>query len=162
NGYQKIIKGYEKAVKDGYEWLWIDTSCINKQSNSGPLETINLMYWWCQGIGFSLCTTPLHDLSPCISEGENRWKVRGWMLQEFMAPKQVEFFNRDWVSIGNKQDLACRLDKIMGISCQVLLGAPAPKHLCVTQVMSWATEQEMTHVEDWTYLLMGLFGVNMC
>ncbi|KAI6137537.1 hypothetical protein BKA82DRAFT_4023807 [Pisolithus tinctorius] len=28
-----------------------------------------------EGIGFSLCTTPLHDLSPHIPEGEYRWRV---------------------------------------------------------------------------------------
>ncbi|KAI6146747.1 hypothetical protein BKA82DRAFT_4015578 [Pisolithus tinctorius] len=28
-----------------------------------------------EGVGFSLCTTPLHNLSPRISEGEYRWRV---------------------------------------------------------------------------------------
>ncbi|KAI5984633.1 hypothetical protein EDD15DRAFT_2521572 [Pisolithus albus] len=32
-GYGKIIKSCEKARKDGYKWLWIDTRCIDKCGN---------------------------------------------------------------------------------------------------------------------------------
>ena len=30
DGYQKIIQSCEQAQKDGYQWLWVNTCCIDK------------------------------------------------------------------------------------------------------------------------------------
>ena len=30
DGYQKILDSCRQAKKDGYEWLWVDTCCIDK------------------------------------------------------------------------------------------------------------------------------------
>lgn len=32
-GYKKIINSCERAMKDGYGWIWIDTCCIDKHSS---------------------------------------------------------------------------------------------------------------------------------
>ena len=36
DGYQKIIQSCEQAQKDGYEWLWVDTCCIDKRRMLPP------------------------------------------------------------------------------------------------------------------------------
>ncbi|KIM64325.1 hypothetical protein SCLCIDRAFT_1213424 [Scleroderma citrinum Foug A] len=71
DGYQKILQSCEQAQKDGYEWLWVDTCCINKQSSA-----------------------ELHDVPdpwfPTRSDDERyqnfngwpEWFSRGWTLQE--------------------------------------------------------------------------------
>lgn len=40
-GYRKIKSTLEQAGKDGLSWVWIDTVCINKESNVELSEAIN-------------------------------------------------------------------------------------------------------------------------
>ncbi|KIK19968.1 hypothetical protein PISMIDRAFT_106587, partial [Pisolithus microcarpus 441] len=171
HGYQKIIKSCEQAAKDGYEWLWVDTCCIDKRSSAELSEAINSMYRWYQNaqvcyaylndVGESTFPTEEDDNKFAQSNGWPEWFVRGWTLQELIAPKEVEFFNKDWAHIGNKRQLASTLQDITGIPSQVLTNGLAGKGLSVAQIMSWAAERKTTRVEDHAYSLMGLFGVYM-
>ncbi|KAI6019324.1 hypothetical protein PISMIDRAFT_100064, partial [Pisolithus microcarpus 441] len=170
-GYRKIIKSCEQAKKDGYVWLWVDTCCIDKRSSSELSEAINSMYRWYRNA--QMCYAYLNDIGESTfpakrdhkkfdkSNGWPEWFVRGWTLQELIAPKQVEFFNKDWVPIGNKLCFAPTLERITGIPRKVLTSGLAGKRLGVAQIMSWAAERRTTRVEDRAYSLMGLFGVNM-
>ncbi|KAI5982510.1 heterokaryon incompatibility protein-domain-containing protein [Pisolithus albus] len=170
-GYQKIIKSCEQAKKNGYAWLWVDTCCIDKRSSAELSEAINSMYRWYQNAG--VCYAYLNDVGESTfptkkddnkfaeSNGWPEWFVRGWTLQELIAPKEVKFFNKDWVDIGNKRQLAPMLEKITRIPNKVLRSGPAKKHFSVAQIMSWAAERKTTRVEDRAYSLMGLFGVYM-
>ncbi|KAI6004992.1 heterokaryon incompatibility protein-domain-containing protein, partial [Pisolithus marmoratus] len=172
NGYQKIIKCCEQAKKDGYQWLWIDTCCIDKRSSAELSEAINAMYRWYQNA--QVCYAYLNDVEESVfptgwdprgkfkqSNGWPEWFMRGWTLQELIAPKRVEFFNKDWVHIGDKQSLARPLEVITSIPHEVLMNGLAAKRLCVAQIMSWAADRKTKRVEDRAYSLMGLFGVNM-
>ncbi|KAI6118495.1 heterokaryon incompatibility protein-domain-containing protein [Pisolithus croceorrhizus] len=150
-GYQKIIKSCEQATKDGHKWLWIDTCCIDKRSSSELSEAINSMYRWYQNA--QVCYAYLNDVCESIFPTVQD--------NELVAPKQVEFFNKDWVSIGNKRRLAPALEDITRIPRDVLTGGLAAKRLSVAPIMSWAAHRKTTRVEDRAYSLMGLFGVNM-
>jgi len=44
DGYKKI--SCKQARNDGYEWLWVDTCCIDKRSSAELSESINSMYRW--------------------------------------------------------------------------------------------------------------------
>src|SRR5437588_8226478 len=33
-GYTKIIETCKQARSDGFEWVWVDTCCINKESSA--------------------------------------------------------------------------------------------------------------------------------
>ena len=44
HGYWKILAGCVQAQKDRYEWLWVNTCCIDKQSSAELSEAINSMY----------------------------------------------------------------------------------------------------------------------
>ncbi|KAI5984779.1 heterokaryon incompatibility protein-domain-containing protein, partial [Pisolithus marmoratus] len=169
-GYQKIIKSCEQAKKDGYKWLWIDTCCIDKRSSAELSEAINAMYRWYQNA--QVCYAYLNDVDESVFPTEQdkkwvksnyrpEWFMRGWTLQELIAPKQVEFFNKDWVPIGNKQRLAPALTDITQIPRDVLTQGLVGKRLSVAQIMSWAARRVTTREEDRAYSLMGLFGVNM-
>ncbi|KAI6038682.1 hypothetical protein EDC04DRAFT_2896023 [Pisolithus marmoratus] len=170
-GYQKIIKSCKQAKEDGYKWLWIDTCCIDKRSSAELSEAINAMYRWYQNA--QVCYAYLNDVDELVlpterdhskfakSNGWPEWYMRGWTLQELIAPKRVEFFNKDWVHIGNKQRFAPTLAGITGIPRKVLTSGLAGKRLSVAQIMSWAAQRKTTRVEDRAYSLMGLFGVKM-
>ena len=45
-GYAKISEAARIAAKDGYQWLWVDTCCINKSSSAESSESINSMFRW--------------------------------------------------------------------------------------------------------------------
>ncbi|KAI5993801.1 heterokaryon incompatibility protein-domain-containing protein [Pisolithus orientalis] len=174
SGYQKIIKSCKQAVKDRHEWLWIDTCCIDKRSSSELSEAINSMYQWYQNAQVCYAylsdvdelprpTMPYHLRSICRPNGwlGPEWFTRGWTLQELIAPRELEFFNKDWAPIGNKRHLAAVLQDITGIPREVLRDGLGAKPLSVAQIMSWAAGRKTQRVEDRAYSLMGLFGVNM-
>ncbi|KAI5992803.1 heterokaryon incompatibility protein-domain-containing protein [Pisolithus albus] len=177
DGYQKIIKCCEQAKKDGYRWLWIDTCCINKHSSAELSEAINSMYRWYRNS--QMCYVYLHDVDePAFpteqnfsrfgkSNGWPEWFSRGWTLQELIAPRKAVFFNKNWVSIGTKQDLTLTLKDITGIpkdvlsDGQILRSTNLLERPCIAHIMSWAADRETTRVEDRAYSLLGLVGVNM-
>jgi len=45
-GFAKIDKTCQLAVKDGIQYAWIDTCCIDKRSSAELTEAINSMYRW--------------------------------------------------------------------------------------------------------------------
>lgn len=177
HGYQKIIKSCEQAVRDGYTWLWIDTCCIDKRSSAELSEAINSMYRWYRNS--HMCYVYLNDVDELAfpteqdfnkfsrSNGWPEWFSRGWTLQELVAPREAEFFNKNWVFIGTKQDLTSSLEDITRIpekvlrDEQVLRSTDSSERPRVAHIMSWAADRKTTRVEDRAYSLMGLFGVNM-
>ncbi|KAI6107077.1 heterokaryon incompatibility protein-domain-containing protein, partial [Pisolithus croceorrhizus] len=176
DGYRKIIRSCEQAKKDGYRWLWIDTCCIDKRSSAELTEAINSMYRWY--LNSQTCYVYLHDVDePTFPTGQDfnrfgksngwpEWFSRGWTLQELIAPKKAEFFNKDWLSIGAKQDLTPTLEVITRIPQAVLrdgqvLSTDSRERPCIAHIMSWAADRKTTRVEDRAYSLLGSFGVNM-
>ncbi|KAL4070111.1 heterokaryon incompatibility protein-domain-containing protein [Scleroderma yunnanense] len=171
DGYQKILASCEQAKRDGYEWLWADTCCIDKRSSAELSEAINSMYRWYQNS--KVCYAYLHDVPgasfPTQSDNEKyresngwpEWFSRGWTLQEMIAPGNVQFFNQNWQSIGDKRSLAHTLTKITRVPWHILTGGLSPDRPCVAQIMSWAADRKTTRVEDRAYSLLGLLDVNM-
>jgi len=171
DGYQKILQSCKQAQTDGYEWLWVDTCCIDKRSSAELSEAINSMYRWYENA--KVCYAYLHDVSassfPTARDDERylefdgwpEWFSCGWTLQELIAPSNVQFFNEDWQSIGHKRTLAPTLQKITGIPEHILVHGLRGNRPCVAQIMSWAAHRTTTRVEDRAYSLMGLLDVNM-
>ncbi|KAF2971524.1 hypothetical protein GQX73_g2053 [Xylaria multiplex] len=89
-----------------------------------------------------------------------RWFSRGWTLQELIAPKHVEFYDRDWRCFGSKMQLAHILSWITGIDSDVLKGGSLDQVL-VGRRMSWAANRQTRRVEDMAYCLLGIFDINM-
>jgi hypothetical protein len=47
-GFQKLERCCRRAQSDGFQWVWIDTCCIDKSSSAELSEAINSMYQWYQ------------------------------------------------------------------------------------------------------------------
>ncbi|KAF1932604.1 HET-domain-containing protein [Didymella exigua CBS 183.55] len=60
-GYQKIRFCGEQASRDGLEYFWIDTCCINKESNAELSLAINSMFRWYRNS--ARCYVYLSDVS---------------------------------------------------------------------------------------------------
>jgi len=83
--------------------------------------------------------------------------TRGWTLQELLAPKRLEFFDRDCRYIGSKQDLAAQIAEATDVSQDHLLGDF--REASNAQKMCWLSRRETTLIEDRAYCMLGLFGV---
>jgi hypothetical protein len=82
-------------------------------------------------------------------------------LQELIAPRCVEFYNSEWVCVGDKRSRADKLSDITGVDEGVLLKTSPVRASSTAKIMSWASKRVTTRKEDITYCLLGLFGIHM-
>ena len=152
------------------EWTWVDTCCIDKTSSSELSESINSMYEWYRKS--AICYAYLSD----VPEGDDIaangsafrksiWFTRGWTLQELIAPRTVQFFNKQWNHVGSKLRQYSIVAQITSIPEQILSTKGDPHYelgkFSVAQKMSWASTRQTTRKEDIAYCVLGLFDINM-
>ncbi|KAH9855896.1 heterokaryon incompatibility protein-domain-containing protein [Lenzites betulinus] len=154
------------AEGHGYQWIWIDTCCIDKTSSAELSEAINSMFEWYARA--QVCYVFLHDVpkherpdAPGSAFRRSEWFTRGWTLQELLAPDSVVFLSKTWTVLGTKASLARVLEEVSGIDADVLTFRRKLSDVSVARRMSWAAGRRTTRIEDEAYALMGLFGVNM-
>jgi len=164
--YYKINQTCEQARHDGYQWVWVDTCCIDKTSSSELSEAINSMFAWYQEA--AVCYAYLADVSEdgrpsSLSEQfvRSRWFTRGWTLQELLAPRRVIFFNSTFTQFGTRSGLSRLIEQATGIDRLAILNPRLIRNASISRRMSWAVKRETTRTEDRAYSLLGIFGVNM-
>jgi hypothetical protein len=112
-GYEKISKACFVAAADGFDFIWIDTCCIDKTSSAELSEALNSMYRWYQEAEECyayLADVPHSSVDQAIGFTgpefqKSRWFTRGWTLQELIAPLSVIFLDSEWKEIGTKSNL---------------------------------------------------------
>ncbi|KAH8634582.1 HET domain containing protein [Alternaria alternata] len=92
---------------------------------------------------------------------KSRWFTRGWTLQELIAPKNIVFYGKDWISVGQKALCCAKQERITGTSANVLAGTDAVEDQSIAKRMSWMSGRTTTRTEDMACSLMGIFDVNM-
>lgn len=169
-GYAKLWFCANQAKKDGLDYCWVDTCSINKANHSELSEAITSMFYWYQAA--ARCYVYLSDVSVGSSGQpgmrhtwedtfrESRWFMRGWTLQELLAPASVEFFSLEGQLLGNKQTLEGLVHSITDLPVAALRGTP-PSTFTVDERFRWTKGRETKKVEDQAYCLLGLFGVFM-
>ena len=166
--YEKVRKTCSMAADHGFDYVWIDTCCIDKTSSAELSEVLNSMYRWYKEA--EKCYVYLADVPQgtvnCLTGvvgdrfRDSRWFTRGWTLQELIAPSTIIFLDSEWQEIGTKSSLHWIISEITGIPSNILLGGDL-EYASIAQRMSWASKRKTTRVEDLAYCLMGIFGVNM-
>jgi ankyrin repeat protein len=167
-GYEKVSMACSVAAADGFDYVWIDTCCIDKTSSAELSEALNSMYRWyneaeeCYAYLADVPHSPVDQVTGVTGPEfrESRWFTRGWTLQELIAPVSVIFLDGEWQGIGTKSSLQREISEITGIPGNFLLGDDL-RHASIAQRMSWASRRETTRTEDLAYCLMGLFGIYM-
>ncbi|KAH7084570.1 heterokaryon incompatibility protein-domain-containing protein [Paraphoma chrysanthemicola] len=163
-GYRKLTFCGKQAANDGLQFFWIDTCCIDKASSAELSEAINSMFSWYQAA--ERCYVYLPDVPTSGSAGidesfrRSSWFVRGWTLQELVAPVTVEFFSSDGDRIGDKSSLVQEINRITSIPVEALRGTPLDR-FSVEERMSWTKNRVTKREEDAAYSLLGIFNVHM-
>jgi Heterokaryon incompatibility protein (HET) len=177
SGTGKVKPGYEKiqfcegqARRDGLQYCWVDTCCIDKSNNNELSEAINSMFRWYRNA--AKCYVYLSDVSGHTSNAKfnqpswepafrrSRWFTRGWTLQELIAPTSVEFFSKEGELLGNKRSLERHIHEITRIPIKALQRGPL-SNFSITERMLWAEKRETSRKEDKAYSLLGIFDIHM-
>ncbi|KAK4450895.1 heterokaryon incompatibility protein-domain-containing protein [Podospora aff. communis PSN243] len=172
-GFAKIEACVRQAIADGYDYVWIDTCCIDKTSSAELSEAINSMYKWYQNA--DICYAYLADIPTkwdVVSKSgdgfdhkgrfsDSKWFTRGWTLQELIAPHLVDFFSADWAHLGTKTTFLSQISRTTGVPERILSGTESPSRCSAAERLSWASLRTTTRPEDAAYCLMGLFDIHM-
>ncbi|KAF5345624.1 hypothetical protein D9758_015166 [Tetrapyrgos nigripes] len=164
-GWCKVENACARARRYRFDWIWIDSCCINKESSAELSEALNSMYQYYEDA--AMCYVYLSDVSgeyhPRNAKSnfrDSRWFRRGWTLQELLAPEYVVFLDKGWERIGTRRSLRDVVSAVTGIPVDVFEGRIIDEY-SVAQRMSWAAFRETTRPEDQAYCLLGVFGVSM-
>lgn len=110
-GWSKLRKYFDRTARDGWEWAWMDTCCIDKTNPADTQEAINAMFRWYQDAG--VCYAYLEDIDmrriardPFLPEtvdldeliGSHNVTNRGSALHTALSPFFVhaKWFTRNW------------------------------------------------------------------
>lgn len=171
-GYKKIELCGEQAKRDGLQYFWVDTCCINKANKAEHSLAIQSMFRWYRNA--TKCYVYLSDVltkKRKFSEldvdstwksglSSSRWFTRGWTLQELLAPSVVEFFSCEWHQLGDRVSLKSQIHEITIIPHYVLEGASL-SYCSVDERLRWAQDRQTKLKEDAAYCLAGIIDVEM-
>ncbi|KAJ3569247.1 hypothetical protein NPX13_g6148 [Xylaria arbuscula] len=188
-GYAKIEGCCQQAIRDGLNFIWVDTCCIDKRSSAELSEAINSMFRWygeAQVCYVYLEDVPLEEnvCAPNSAFCRSRWFTRGWTLQELIAPVELKFFDKTWgmIFVVNK----CKKTENGSYLSGDISGTRVAAVARITGIESWHSYWSLTHdicndlrgvplatklswiskrstrrVEDMAYSLLGLLEVSM-
>ncbi|RFU26802.1 hypothetical protein B7463_g9543, partial [Scytalidium lignicola] len=186
-GFTKIQYTSKQAKKDGLAFAWIDTCCIDKSSSTELGEAINSMFRWYEDAHECyVYLIDVHDPTPGNIEFKSSgWFMRGWTLQELLAPRRVDFFTDTWEHLGTRQSFSREISEITRIPSDLLNSYyyrdpdyfdnsyhyrddNSPSRITrqlrgysVAQRMSWAAKRKCTRTEDIAYCLLGIFDIHI-
>lgn len=160
----------------------ISAGCIDKTSSAELSEAINSMFTWYENA--AACFVYLNDVFVHDVDQDQRqefiessWFLRGWTLQELLAPKHLVFCNARWAILGcrNMPEHSPHFEKFYGPSLidtvayttgirrAYLRGgaASALNQASIGERLSWAAKRKTTRKEDEAYCLLGILQLNM-
>ncbi|KAG2155099.1 uncharacterized protein EDB93DRAFT_134976 [Suillus bovinus] len=168
-GIAKLQSFCETTRDKGYRWGWIDTCCIDQTNNVELQQSVNSMFTWYRHSALTIIY--LSDVPPSSKSGalaNSVWSTRGWTVQEFLAPKHVLFYQKDWSlylddrSPNHKDSptIMQEMGEATGIDAQALV-AFCPGMRDAREKLQWVSARVTTWQEDIACSLFGIFGVNM-
>lgn len=169
-GYDKLRFCWEQTRKDGLQYFWVDTCCIDKSDTPELQRAISSMFRWYRDA--EKCYVYLSDVAVRTDDNnqakrewepdfrQSKWFTRGWTLQELIAPRLVEFFSREGELLGSKRTLEQQIHEITDLPIEALRGAPL-SDFSIEEQLRWAEKRETKWEEDKAYCLLGIFNVSM-
>ncbi|KAG0706487.1 WD40-repeat-containing domain protein [Suillus ampliporus] len=149
-GIRKLQLFCQLARAAGYRWAWSDTCCIDKSNNVELQESLTSMF------------------ACLVHWRQSAWNTRGWTVGEFLAPKVILFYQKDWSpylgdhTANHKESVAImqELEDATGIDRRALV-AFCPGMTRAREKLQWASTRVTTLQEDIAYSLFGIFGIHL-
>lgn len=171
SGYGKLVFCERQARRNGQMHFWVDTCCIDKTNQVELNSAITSMFdWYARATKCYVYLSDVFNGSCGMSDTDNvswqaqfrrcRWLTRGWTLQELLAPKVVEFYDRAGALLGDKRTLEHHICEITGIPAAALRGRSLTS-FSVEERLSWQRNRKTKKPEDAAYSLSGICGVSM-
>lgn len=172
-GYHKVRGACELALRQSVEWIWIDECCMDWPSRMEVNENVNLAYERFRSTKKAYVyladvlerRESLSEVGPSLenSLAKSKWFRRSWTVQELLAPSTLEFYNKEWRSLGDRASLALILERITGISHVYMRGAyrDDPRSAPCAEKLSWVAHRESSILENHVYAIVGLFNIKM-
>ncbi|KAF2720031.1 kinesin light chain 1 [Polychaeton citri CBS 116435] len=170
-GYDKIRFCARQARQDGLDHFWIDTCCINKQSDAELSRSLISMFRWYEKA--ERCYVYLSDVlqttrQPTMDSDKSweddfrvsRWFRRGWTLQELLAPSTVDFFAGNGQKLGTRSSLESEISEITCIPVEALRKRTM-SDFTVQERLHWQEGRQTREPEDLVYSLFGVLGVSL-
>jgi len=110
-GQRKLMGAIRKTKEAGFDYLWVDSCCINKPDNTELVESLSCMGKWYQNA--AVCLVYLGDFtqeevpSKLYPKRRPRWSTRGWTLQEIVMSRRAIYYNKLWKEIADTKSLDC-------------------------------------------------------
>ena len=135
-GFEKISFCKEQAARDGLQFFWVDTCCIDKRNLVEVSKVINTMFRWYQNAAkYYVYLSDVSAFKDFVTDTfsstawgsqfrKSQWFTRGWTLQELLAPTSIEFFSVQGLRLGDKKSLEQQIHKITGIPVAALHNHP--------------------------------------
>jgi hypothetical protein len=164
------LQSFCRTARDArHRWAWVDTYCIDQTDQVEVQEAVNSMFAWYRHSALTIVY--LSDVSPSSKPralARSVWNQRGWTVQEFLAPKFVLFYQKDWTlylddrSLNHKESAAImgELGDATGIDSRALLTFH-PGERSAREILRLVSGRVTTKQEDIAYSLFGIFGVNL-
>lgn len=164
-GSCKIRFCLRQARQDGLKYFWVDTCCIDKTSAAELSKSLISMFRWYSNA--EKCYVFLTDVPSTERSKEEwsddfrfcRWFRRGWTLQELIAPRTVEFYNKNGVMLGTKSSLERQINEITRIPINVLHRQVLD--FTVHDWRQWQEGRQTREPEDMVYSLLGILEIAM-
>jgi hypothetical protein len=164
---------HAKALDIGF--IWVDALCINQGSTAEMTEFVHSQFdtvWHA-----SICLVHLSDVSlpPSPSQGPqsyleqalsgSHWFKQAWTLQELVASRRLEVFDRDWNHVGTKDPNSPSpwlefLSRVSHVDLVVLADRDRLFQISIGRRLSWAVDRVASRPEDLAYSLIGICGIS--
>ncbi|THU98185.1 hypothetical protein K435DRAFT_885434 [Dendrothele bispora CBS 962.96] len=146
----KVKNACAYVRKYKFDWIWIDTCCIDKSSSAELSEALNSMYKYYAEA--RVCIVYLNDLEKSSNKAtellsrlkECKWFTRGWTLQKLIAPRYMVFLDQEWERVSTRFTLRHFISEVTSIPVNVFEGPALDDeksqlgNYSIAQRMSWA------------------------
>lgn len=163
DNHYKLLKIFHCSFKNDYEYIWIDTLCIDKSSSSELSENIISMYniyMYAKYVQVHLCKDYIIDDIKNMLNDE--WFSRGWTLQEYLANKELIFYDNNNKIICTKKNI---WEYTKNLYNKDIIEIPSylfeeyeRNQVPAATILNWILKRETTKPEDLIYSLMGILN----
>ncbi|KAJ2980764.1 hypothetical protein NUW58_g6863 [Xylaria curta] len=175
--YQKVFRACECALRLGYQFIWINTVCVDESDSGEMNRSAGAMFKWYSNAEACLVHLPdsygANHGEKCLYTRQEKpctWWTQCWTFTALLASKQLYIYNGEGVLIIHyvKQpqypcgSIQRHIMEITEIHPDALFGTTPLSNFSFKAKMTWCQRQtDYKRQEDLVYCLIGAFDVNM-